>query len=170
MLRVIVAILFVPLGYFFGAYFAKRYKNRAVELSTCDNMLLKLTMYIEMQNMPTAEIVERLATSESLSRLQFLSECSERLKENRDFRLAWRESIYQKRTVMSLKQEDITLLLRLSEVVGVMDKEGICQAVALMRAELSQAIKDADEQSRTKGSLMIKLGVLMGILGGILFI
>lgn len=170
MLKTMLVVLLVPLGYLIGAHFAKRYKNRVAELSQCDNMLLKLTMYIEMQNMPTADVIKRLATSESLSKLRFLTECSDLLKESKDFPRAWRQSFITSQPFMALNNEDIALLSRLSEVMGIMGKEGIASSVALMRAELAQSIKLAELLSSTKGALLVRLGVLMGILAAILLI
>lgn len=169
-MKIFLLLIIVLLCGYMGFYLAKKYSARVKLLELCELMLIKIKVYIECENMKTAEIITRLADGDSLRQLSFLKKCADKLAVNKNFPLMWCESLDEASAELALTREDFDILKQLAEVVGVCDSAGVADSIEVLRCEIEQVKEQATLLNQTTGSLCRKLGVLAGVAVGIILI
>lgn len=148
---------------FMGIVRGRALEQRVIELKQSLIMVEKLQTCLRYERMPTKELIGQLARLDGLESLRFIKECDEQMQKNGNFPKLWKESIENSRNRMDLNSADRELLKRIGDVVGGTDADGQISGLGLIGQMLSQALGQAEEERKQKGTLYRSLGVLCGI-------
>lgn len=170
MLKLICAIFFLVGGAFFGITRFKQYKDRIRQLELCELMLIRVKAYVLSEHTRTDVIIDKLCKAESLSELSFIKSADERLKTEVDFPLVWKECVKNSKNELALCNDDYEPVIRLAELLGTFDTEGIAAGLDVSIETLRQLQKEAIRTSETEGKLKKSLYMLSGAALAILII
>lgn len=162
-MHLIAALLALCIGGFIGITKSKLLRSRVTELEEIMVMLEKIQTYLQYERLPTGDILQRLAKSESLSHLVFLPDCAARMQEAVPFPVLWKQCVERHASFMSLTADDRQTLHMLGSVLGGSDAKSQLNGFALLDELTRQALTQAQESLSQKGKLYRSLGILGGV-------
>ena len=142
MLKILLCLIVVICATMLGNWFSAKVVRRTKELLTIVETLIKIKNYISFEQSEIRRIVcESFASAQGFENLK---NCDE---ENQDFLLWWQNEVQKLSTTAALNKEDILLLMRFGEKLGVTDMQGQilnCELYIRLFSERLQGAKDSE--------------------------
>ena len=157
---------------FYKAYEVKRRKQLLVEFQ---DLILQIVTEISYFKVPLPLIFQRIQPQDNtaasiLMRQIQLGFLTEKNKENVPFSVLWEQAIMLTYKEEPLKKDDLQLMAKCGLFLGQSDYKNQQQQLDIFLAQLNQAIEDADQIMKTKGSLYRKAGISVGAVLAIAFL
>ena len=158
-------LFFIFLGVaYIGELISKKYRNRVNELKDFKEACNILESKIKFTYEPLGEIFEEI--SKILNNKNYIykifKQTSKNMK-NTDFKSSWNESIEVFKSNLNLKEEDISLIKGLGNMLGKTDMQGQINEINLCMNFLDTQIKDAEIEQRKNEKMYRSLGTIVGL-------
>ena len=160
MLKTVGLVLVVLFCSFCGVTMAASLKKRTETLKKTLLFLHLLSERLSYTLCPVEELFEALAAEPLLEELDYIPDCRRRMADRLPFPEAFRESIRDSR--LPLTERDRETLCSLCPIVGASSMENQLQGLALVKANLSGQVEEAQTQADKRSRLYASLGVLSG--------
>ena len=162
-LRYVFLILILTGSTSVGFLLSKKYSDRVKELKSLANLINILQNKIKFTHKPLREILEEIASIRENSGITgIFSKSGEKLKDKK-FEESWNEAISEQRFFLNLKNEDITLMKNLGNVLGKTDIEGQMSEINQFLLLLKEQIKNAEEEKNKNAKMYKSLGTIIGL-------
>ena len=143
-----------------GAVYSIKLKKRVDILEKTLLMLEEMKMLLKYLNVPVNEMLKKLCEKDYLSELSFLYECSFELQQNRDFPVAWRDSLENSSHLY--KSAEIDRLLQLGQNLGASDAENQIKLLDLQTVYFEEYLDIAKNKYKKQGNTALTLSALAG--------
>lgn len=168
MLKILGLLLIVGASGMTGLFLSYNFSKRVTAIETAILLVEKMQTYLRYGQVPTGELVARLAEQEAFRSFSFLKECHIKLEQGVSFPVAWGESVAAWKG-SALSEEDKRALSGIADILGGSDYVSQLSALELTEAMLKQNLTEALEEKNTRGKLCRSLGLLLGIGAAIFF-
>ena len=146
-----------------GMIISKKYRNRVDELKKIKEACNILESKIKFTYKPLGDIFEEIADIFKDTNISnIFRNISINMKE-KDFRLAWNETIENSRKLLNLKKEDINILKSLGNMLGKTDVQGQLNEISLNMNFLDTQIRLAEEEQHKNEKMYKTLGTIVGL-------
>ena len=145
-----------------GNLVSKKYKNRVEELKDFKEFCNILESKIKFTYEPLGEVFEEIIEIVPKKMKEILKCTSTSIKE-KGFKKAWENSIDIHRGKLNLKDEDINIIKKLSNMLGKTDIAGQISEINLTMDFLDTQIKEAEFECRKNEKLYKSLGTIVGL-------
>jgi stage III sporulation protein AB len=164
-IKLLTSCIIISCCTWMGIQSANRYSQRIKEIRILQHSLSVLETEILHYLTILPEALERIAASTNGILGQFFHNVSEKLINRQDYTVskAWRNTLEEIKSEISLHQEEIDLLIRFGDNLGISDKEGQHRYFELIQDQLKKQERSAEE-TRSKYERMYRS---LGVLGGL---
>lgn len=166
-MRLIICVISIFFGSFIGIYKSNFLKDRVVCLQQILVMIEKMQTYIKYERLQTNSIIKNLINDNNLSNLYFLKDIDINKK---NLPKEWEKAIDKNKTKMNLTKNDVTLLLRIGQILGASDVKTQISQFETVNILTINYIKEAQKNYNENGKLYRSLGLLGGVFVAILFV
>ena len=146
-----------------GIMFSKKYKNRVEELKSFKEACNVLESKIKFTYEPLGDIFEEIADIYQNNQISNIFKNTNINMKNKDFRLAWNESIEKSKQQLNLKKEDINIIKSLGNMLGKTDVQGQLSEISLNMNFLDTQIRLAEEEQHKNEKMYKTLGTIVGL-------
>lgn len=153
-----------------GQYFSLAAARRTRALEQVLLLLNAIENELEFCRTPVRELLHRLALRSEFTELPFLRICSRMCEQGDPFPQAWSASLKKRAVSVTLRKDDIGLLLAFGSQLGTTDLNGQVSICRLYVRLFEERLAQAREWKSKYAKLYMSLGVLGGLLSWILFL
>ena len=161
--KYIILFLILILSTSIGFILAKQYSNRVNELKNILHLIKILQNKIRFNHEPLKDAfndLSKVKTNKTISDI-FLN-FSQYIK-NKKTEDAWNTAIDEKKSYLSLKEEDINLIKKLGNMLGKTDIEGQMNEINNFNTLIEIQIEKAEEEIKKNVKMYKSLGTILGI-------
>lgn len=166
-MKIIMCVTSVLLGGIIGIYKSNSLKERVTQLQEILIMLEKIQTFIKYERLKTSMIIKFLMEDKNLAHLGFLKDIN---LQEKNLPKEWEKAVLQNKNLTRLEKNDITLLLRMGQILGSSDVTTQISQFETVNLMLIKYINDAEKIYRDNGKLYRSLGVLGGVFVAILLV
>lgn len=137
------------------------FSKRVYELELIIILIEKIKTYLRYNQLHTSEMIHELSECSNFDRLDFINDCSKKLKKDSNFPLIWEESISNSK--LSILSKDRRILIGLKDIIGARDIDGQLSGIDLALGIIQENLNDAKQVKSVKGRMYRNLGILLGL-------
>ena len=146
-----------------GVLFSQRLNKRLFELKLIERLAQRIQVRLEFRSLSTEEILDQLVCDSTFQSFSFLPHCQHLMqKDELSFPKAWKAAVEKKKNSLSLNEEELQVLVSLSEIIGSASVQRQLSSLEGVQKELHRMIDDAQNDCKKKGKLYRSLGILGG--------
>lgn len=159
---IVLSFLFLSTS-LIGTLVSKKYRTRVVNLKEFKEVCNILESKIKFTYEPLGDIFKEIISmlkNESIRKI--LESTTENLKNN-DFNLAWESAVEKQKEILNFKDEDISIIKRLGNMLGKTDVDGQISEINLTKEFLDTQIQEAEIECRKNEKMYRSLGTIFGL-------
>lgn len=147
-----------------GNLFSKKFSKRVKELKKFKEAYNIIESKIKFTYEPLGEIFNQISNIlKNQSKIgEIFKITSEKMKQY-DFKTSWENSLEENKNNLNLKDEDISILKNLGNMLGKTDVEGQLNEIKLNMSFLDTQIIDAEEECKKNEKMYRTLGTIFGL-------
>lgn len=153
-----------------GMLKAMTFSSRLQDLQDLKEMLQILETEISYRKDPLGKAFARIAEYKENRAMELLRLCSQKMKQNQEFRTCWEAAIAQVYSESALTSEDLLILKDMGLQMGKSSIDGQASMFVLVNLKLDRQIKQAREEKWTRGRMYRSLGFAIGAVIAIVLI
>lgn len=146
-----------------GFLLSRRYLDRVDELITFSNLINILQNKMRFTKVPLSEAFEEMSNIKSNKDISEICYNFSKNIKNKKCEEAWNEAIEEKKSLLSLKNEDINLIKKLGNTLGKTDIDGQMSEINEFNTILRIQIKKAEEERKKNEKMYKSLGIIVGL-------
>jgi len=171
MIKLIAIIMVLSSTTYIGFFYAKRFRDRPIQLKQLQLSLQMLETEIVYNSIPLFEAFNIIASRLPNTIGKFYTIASNYLQqEDYTVHFAIKKSLEELEHELALKETDRDLLLNLSTILGNSDRNDQTKHLQLINKSLDLLINEAKNEQEKNEKMVKQLGFLLGLLIVILII
>lgn len=159
-IKLILLCFILAASSYLGRMIAGSYKARVEELKEFKNGLTMFETKIKFTYEPIPELFKEISNSLTKN-IGAIFENASKLMQTKSAKESWEEAVSKSRT--SLTKEDISVIKKLSKLLGKTDLNGQVSEIELTKSFLDTQIEKAEKECHKNMKLYRTLGVVSGL-------
>lgn len=166
-MRVIICLLPICFGIWYGMYKSNDLKNRVIILKQILSMTEKIQTYIKYERRSTKNILKALKEDENLQNLEFLKDL--KISDN-NIKMQFKTTVLDFAKTKRLKREDENIILSVGDILGSYDVNTQLNQFESLKINIKNTLQNAIKTYEENGKLYRSIGLLSGIFVAILLV